>query len=215
MTTSDSKMVKREDVPSFAFLGRMASGKGTYTDSIRRAIEEEFSVQVYRVPSFSAKIADIARDLFGAPDVADGKPDRSLLQAIGAKMKEIDPAVWANYLIRDIKRGDRLPFVVEGLRSSHEVGAFRDNFDNIVVVRIRANQDKRVEVYKRVYGTYPTPEQLEHSTERMIDELPCDVEIVNDYTREGLDENVSLLLDFVRLDDITGGSARGMLRLDR
>ena len=93
MTTSDSKMVKREDVPSFAFLGRMASGKGTYTDSIRRAIEEEFSVQVYRVPSFSAKIADIARDLFGAPDGADGKPDRSLLQAIGAKMKEIDPAV--------------------------------------------------------------------------------------------------------------------------
>lgn len=194
VTKSKQTSVKTYIVPSFAFIGEMASGKGTYANNMKIAIEREFGVPVYRVPAFSVKIAQVARDVFGAEDGADGKPDRSLLQAIGEKMKEIDPKVWANYLIRDIIANDRVPFVAEGFRSHHETEAFKENFPDVVVVRLETDLKQRMEAYRRVYGRYPTDEQLNHSTEKSVAAIPFDLAIFNNYTLEGLDNQISEII---------------------
>ena len=84
MKTKRIDEVKSNAIPSFAFVGKMASGKSTYAEELKLQMEREFSVNVYRV-ALSAKIIEIAIDLFAM----EGK-DRLLLEAIGAKMREID-----------------------------------------------------------------------------------------------------------------------------
>jgi hypothetical protein len=176
----------------------MSSGKGTYANAIKDAIEKEFHISVYRVPSFSVKIADVARDLFGAKDEADGKPNRTLLQNIGHKMREIDSAVWANYLIRGIKAEGRQPFVVEGFRDLCELAAFRASFSDLVVVRIEADEAQRMEAYKRTYGQYPTRQQLEHPSEMAVAEMPSDLTLHNNFDKASLKLHVMGIISAVK-----------------
>ena len=180
-------------IPPIALFGQLASGKGTYADHLRKSLESEFGVVVYEVPSFSDKISEIARDLFAM----EGK-DRDLLQVIGAKMREIDPQVWAKYLIRDIKTNVRIPFVVEGFRDPNELQAFRDNFPDIVVIGIEADKKQRMDAYKNAYGRYPTTEQLAHSSEKAIEQMHADITLFNTYTQENLAKQVAEIVAAIK-----------------
>jgi hypothetical protein len=125
-------------IPSFAFIGHMASGKNAYSDALASSIELEFGVKVSRL-SFSAKISDIAKELFDM----QGR-DRRLLQQIGQKMKEIDPAVWAKYLVKKINQSGSQPFIVDGIRSREELAAFRNSFPNFISIRLECDENARV-----------------------------------------------------------------------
>jgi hypothetical protein len=185
-------------VPSFAILGQMSSGKGTYAEALKASLEREFDVQVYRVPSFSVKIADIARDLFGAKDEADGKPDRTLLQKIGKKMREIDSAVWARYLIRKIESEGSLPFVAEGFRDPNELRAFRESFRDMVVVKIDAEEKQRMAAYKRTYGHLPLKRQTKHPTELAIAKMPADIVLHNEFDRETMARQIGEIVHAIK-----------------
>lgn len=164
--------------PPFAFVGKFASGKGMYADGLVRLLESGFSTKVYKVPSFSAKIKEIAADLFDEK-LAN---DRTVWQTIGNRMREIDRRVWANVLIRKIAASGAETFVVEGFRDVEELMAFRERFPEMIVVGIDASLEKRMDAYKKKYGGYPSKEQIEHNTEKAIGMMPVDMVLLNDYT---------------------------------
>ena len=71
-----------------AIYGPMCSGKTTVA-TIIQSIENRYSIY-----SFGQKIKDLAVELFDMK-----KKDRSLLIAIGSKMREINENVWAEYIL--------------------------------------------------------------------------------------------------------------------
>jgi hypothetical protein len=179
-------------IPSFAFVGKMASGKNTYADALKAQLEKEFGITVYR-PAFSDPIKEIAVKYHGMV----GK-DRALLQAIGAKHKEIDPGVWAKYLARDAVSSGRLPIVVDGMRSPDEAAAFRTMLPKVWIVRIDADEKQRLEFYKKAYGRYPTKEERNDITEKTVEKVKEDVRLVNDYTSETLRRHLEELTGIAR-----------------
>ena len=72
-----------------AIYGPMCSGKTTVAKIIQEYNDE------YQIYSFGQKIKDLALELFDMKD-----KNRSLLIAIGSKMREINPDVWAKYIVK-------------------------------------------------------------------------------------------------------------------
>ncbi len=192
-------------MPSFAIIGKICSGKSTYFETLRNAMENEFGIKVYRVPPFSDKIAEIARDLFGM----EGK-DRSLLQAIANNMREIDSGVWAKYLIRNIKRYGAEPFIAEGFREVSEMEIFRENFPGMIVLKIDVDEKRRLEMHMAKYGKELTREQMENAAETGIQDIKYDILVLNDYTEQGMKKNIKTIIDAVRENSIYGIKALGL-----
>ncbi len=179
-------------IPSFAFIGPFAVGKTTYSDRLKALIEAEFGIKVYR-PSFSAKMEDIARDLFGMKEY-----DRSLMQAIANKMREIDPAVWARYIIGDVMTHGRLPIIVDGVRKPEELNTLQEEIPNLVVIKLTADESQLLEAYKKKFGHYPTAEQQSNPAESSIPLLHYDLALHNNYTKEELDRQLTGIVDAIR-----------------
>lgn len=189
---SPSKKQKEVKIPSFAFIGKMCSGKNTYADRLRARLELEFGVSVYR-PAISEKINEIAKDLFGMKE-----KDRMLMQDIGSKMKEIDKRVWARYLVRDIRGRGRMPFVIDGLRFPEDIEVLKENFPELVVVKLESDEKERLEMYRKTYGRYPTKKELENVTEREIARLPADMTLFNKYDKEELELQIEGIVKSIK-----------------
>lgn len=189
-----SDEIKKDEsaVPSFVFVGQFSSGKTTYSDRLKTLLEIEFGITVYR-PSFSAKIQKIANELFGMKEY-----DRTLLQTIANKMREIDPAVWANYIIKDALSNGKLPVIIDGARKQEELDALRRHIPGIIVVRLTANKEQLLEAYKKKRGSYPTQEQWNNLAETSIDYLDADITLHNDYTVEGMDRQLKAIMNAIR-----------------
>lgn len=197
MKTKRIDEVKSNAIPSFAFVGKMASGKSTYAEELKLQMEREFSVNVYRV-ALSAKIIEIAIDLFAM----EGK-DRLLLEAIGAKMREIDYCVWAKYVVRDALTNSKLPLIADGIRSPQDAALFREGLPTLVIVRIEVDERQRMEAYQKVYGRYPTQEELNMVTEKTAEDIPADVILKNNYYQAELEDQVRDLVNAIRIITVT------------
>ena len=88
-----------------AIHGPMCSGKTTISNIIK-----EFD-NSYKTYSFGLKVKDIAIDLFNM----EGK-NRSLLINVASKMREIDPDVWAKYVINKIENEKNINCIIDDLR---------------------------------------------------------------------------------------------------
>ncbi len=179
-------------IPSFGFIGGMASGKSTYADKLRATIHDEFGKPVYR-PSFSSKIMDIAKDLFDM----EGK-DRVLLGQIGLAMRQVDPHVWTKYVARLIRKEGQFPFAVDGLRFQHDVDIFEQNFNDFIIVRVDTDENHRMGVYKRTYGHYPSVEELNNKSEGDALVLPFGMRLFNEYKPEVLASQVHGITDSIK-----------------
>jgi dephospho-CoA kinase len=186
-------------IPSFAFTGVIASGKSTYSDTLKESLEKEFGVTVYRL-SFSAKITDIIRDLFGIEEegMAFREKYRPLMQIVGTKMKEIDPAVFSNYLIRDIKKNNKFPFIVDGLRSKEESDALKEAFADFIVIRIDSDPQKRSEAYKKTYGHYLGADQSNNITELTMATITPDFTLFNNYELSDLKKQIATIVKAIK-----------------
>ncbi len=182
-----------DSIPSFAFVGKMASGKSTYADELKLQIEDNFGITVYRY-SLSAKIIEIAKDLFAMEE-----KDRKLLQNIGAKMREIDPGVWSKYIVRDALAAGRLPLIVDGIRTLTEAEPFKESLQNFVIIRIETEENQRMDAYKKAYNRYPTPEELDNITERTVAEIPADRTIHNTYLRSDLKNQIKDIVEEIKV----------------
>lgn len=119
-----------------AIVGKMCSGKTTVANIIT---EINPSYQRY---SFGQKVKDVAIDLFNMKN-----KDRSLLVKIGGFMRDIDPDVWVNYLLKQIKDVDNC--IIDDIRYQNEVDACKKlGFTFIYLTIPKQIQIKRI---KRVY----------------------------------------------------------------
>ena len=120
-----------------AISGPMGSGKTT----IAKIIENTNSK--YNIYSFGQKIKDLAYELFNM----DPKlKNRSLLINIADKMREIDPDVWAKYIINQTK--DEQFCIIDDLRFQNELDLLNDEWIFIILI---LDENIRLQRLKKLY----------------------------------------------------------------
>ena len=113
----------------------------------------------YKTYSFGGKVKDIARDLFKM----EGK-DRSLLINVASKMREIDPDVWAKYVINEIESNCKSNCIIDDLRFQNEA----DYLKGWTFISLITPKDVRI---KRITELYPENykdhiKNMNHTSER-------------------------------------------------
>ena len=139
-----------------AFAGKMQVGKTTSAD---------YLVQKYGFVklSFAGKLKEIAKDLWPEQFAGNEKP-RKLLQDLGIKMRELDEAVWARYLVRKVREySEGTKFAVDDLRFLNEYELLKK--EGFFVVRI-------------IRDVPPSPFG-NHQSEVEVDKMPYDALIFN------------------------------------
>jgi len=86
---------------------------GSGKDTVARYLEVKYG---YKQLAFADKIYEIAESLFDM-----GQKDRSLLQNIGQKMREIDEWVWINHIDKIIRQNNYSKIVISDLRQANEL----------------------------------------------------------------------------------------------
>ena len=125
-----------------AITGRMCSGKTTLSKYLCE-IEPRF--QIF---SFGKKVKEVASDLFNMNPIIK---NRSLLTSIGSKMREIDPDVWINYVIKQTENIDYC--LIDDLRYQNEYEILAKNGWKIIQLKVSDKiQEKRIkEIYPNNY----------------------------------------------------------------
>ena len=93
-----------------AICGKMCSGKTTLANYIMRTFPG------YRKYSFAEKVKELCVDLFDMK-----KKDRPLLINFANKMRDIDPDVWVNQVLKQTKGQDNC--IIDDVRYQNEVDA--------------------------------------------------------------------------------------------
>ena len=142
-----------------AIHGPMCSGKTTISEIIKKHDSE------YKTYSFGGKVKDIARDLFKM----EGK-DRSLLIGVASKMRELDPDVWAKYVIYQIKEEQREKCIIDDLRFQNEANYLSD----WIFISLTTPIDVRIERIKNLYNNNYTDhiKNMDHISETDSIKLP-------------------------------------------
>ena len=86
----------------------------------------------YQRYSFGQKVKDVAVELFDMK----GK-DRSLLVKIGGYMRDIDPDVWIDYLMKQIVDVDDC--IIDDIRYQNELDALID--DNWIIIKLTISKE--------------------------------------------------------------------------
>ena len=117
-----------------AITGKMCSGKSTLASIIS---ESNTNFKIY---SFGKKVKDVAKDLFDMKE-----KDRTLLTSIGTKMREIDPNVWTNYILKQTKDEDYC--IVDDLRYQNEYETLHKAGFKIIQLKIDPEiQEERIKI---------------------------------------------------------------------
>jgi hypothetical protein len=129
-----------------AICGKMCSGKTTLAQSIQRMDPR------YTRYSIGQHVKEIGIDLFHMTT-----KDRSLLIAIGAKMREIDPDVWIKYILEQTK--DKEHCLIDDMRYQNEYDLLQQHGFVFIQLHIpRPLQEQRI---KQLYTTQ-APEHLDN-----------------------------------------------------
>ena len=121
-----------------AITGKMCSGKTTLSNYLCQ-LEPKF--QIF---SFAKKVKEVAITLFNMnPSVKD----RSLLISVGNKMREIDPDVWINYIM---KQTEGLNYcLIDDLRYQNEYETLVKN--NWKIIQLQVSDELQEQRIKEIY----------------------------------------------------------------
>ena len=159
-----------------AFCGRLASGKTTASQIIEEMMDD------VNILSFASRLKELATELYGMPV---DKKNRSLLQNLGQKMKEIDHNVWVNAVVNKINKMDKNEnIIIDDLRFPNEWEALKSL--GFIIIRLKVEPSIQIE---RIKKTYPDNwgvhlERLEHITEIALKNYYAD------YTLESNDHDI-------------------------
>ena len=117
-----------------AIYGPMCSGKTTVAKIIQSYNDE------YQIYSFGQKIKDLALELFDMKD-----KNRSLLIAIGSKMREINPDVWAQYIVKQTEGKENC--IIDDLRFQNEL----NHLEGWKIICLTTSTDERIKRLKQLY----------------------------------------------------------------
>jgi len=124
-----------------AISGKMGSGK--------TALAQHFINKYGFVPlSFAKAVKDTTMEVFGLTreEAYGKKKDRVLLQLLGQKIREINPDVWVNKVIRDMSIDNKYVaehFVIDDVRYKNEFETLKKN--GFIMVRVNADEEIRRE----------------------------------------------------------------------
>ncbi len=138
-----------------AIYGKMCYGKTTVANILK---DYNNSFEIY---SFGQKVKDIAVDLFQMEN-----KDRTLLTSIGTKMREIDPDIWAKYVMNSCKDDNFV--LIDDLRYENEYRYLLKNNFKIIELTLPINIQKSriMEVYPDNYMDHF--DNMEHISEKGI-----------------------------------------------
>ena len=121
-----------------AICGKMRSGKSTIANMLKEYDDR------FKIFSFGNKIKLLANELF---DMDLKNKDRSLMIAIGSKMREINQDVWINYIIKETK--DEEFCIIDDLRFQNELDILEQNDWKIISLNI--SEELQIERIKNLY----------------------------------------------------------------
>lgn len=165
--------------PNIALVGRMASGKTTLATLLELRYE-------YKRISHADGIKMLANFAYGPLDkaqqyaVTDKKGDsqllsgRQILQQIGQTVKQVDRDFWVRTTLRRAAETEG-PTVNDDTRFTFEADALREA--GFVIVRVDTPDEVRFQRYETIYGRRPTDHELNHESEREIDEIEAELTI--------------------------------------
>ncbi len=158
-----------------AISGKMASGKTTFTNLLQQYHEshipesnlsryEDIFIASERL-SLAAPVKKVARDYFLMPL---GYKDRSLLQQIGQKFRDIRPSVWIDLLIENGRKLTRSYekqkiqgcLVCDDVRFPNEVSRLKQ--DGWFLIRLEVDDEIRRERIQRTYSDWETHWENRH-----------------------------------------------------
>ena len=117
-----------------AIYGPMCSGKSTIASIIKENNSD------YEIFSFGQKIKDLAKELFNMKH-----KDRSLLINIADKMRDIDPDVWAKFIIKQTE--SKQYCIIDDLRFQNELNYLND----WKIIALTTPKEVRIERIKQLY----------------------------------------------------------------
>lgn len=152
-----------------ALIGSAGSGK----DFIADILSNHFDFDRY---AFADEVKRIAKRLFPEEYGNDSVKNRQLLIGVGMGMREIDPWVWVDYLIDEMKSNTG-NIVVTDTRFQNEYWALKNA--GFVFVRVNASAEVRAaRIEKR--GDISFVSFSEHESETISTTFDVDYEINND-----------------------------------
>ena len=164
-------------MPRYAFLGPMASGKSWTAAKMMESLECEKL-------SFADPVKAIAREHFGMTT-----KDRKLLQTIGLTGRVLDPDVWVNKLLSQVKEGGS--YVVDDVRYPNELLALKNL--GFITVWLETSKEERI---RRLKSTYGVKDSVQH-IQNMSDESEHSVHSsMADIVWTNPDARVSELVEF-------------------
>ena len=117
-----------------AIYGPMCSGKSTIASIIKENNSD------YEIFSFGQKIKDLAKELFNMKH-----KDRSLLITIADKMRDIDPDVWAKFIIKQTE--SKQYCIIDDLRFQNELNYLND----WKIIALTTPKEVRIDRIKQLY----------------------------------------------------------------
>ena len=176
---------------NIAIVGRMYAGKTTLANALVRdfGYTRVAMAGPLKQLAFMAYGEDVVKDKeYATTDLNTGdvtfKSGRAILQGIGQSIKVVDRDIWLKMFIADTAHMKREPYVVDDVRFGFEADYLRDNGWGIVMVK--TPDWTRIQRAKFSTGRVPTPEELNHESEREVDNIKADYL----YIGEGLLSNV-------------------------
>jgi len=158
-------------VVKIAISGKMCSGKSFCSKIIQQRYPQ------FQIFSFASKLKSVARDLFSDQfEIVPGKEqttsqmhkNRNLYVDVGQKMREIDPNVWTNYVLKET-RGVNFA-IIDDLRFKNEMDALKS--DGWKLIRLNINRDQQI---RRLKSTYINSNEhikgLDSETEKDLDDV--------------------------------------------
>ena len=148
-----------------AICGPICSGKTYLSDYLSK----QYNLEKY---SFGDKVKDIAIDIFTMH-----YKDRPLLQSISDKMKEIDPDIWAKYVVRKIKHLDNI--IIDDLRFVNEAKYLQELGFTIIKLNIDPNIQRNRIMRKYVQHYQKHLNNLHHNSEQDYNNIKVDYSLVS------------------------------------
>lgn len=178
-----------------ALFGKIRSGKDTVGEIL---IKEYDCTRV----AFGDGIKKIIDEFF--PEAWDNGKPRHHYQFIGQKLRELNPDVWVNNLVKraeDIRlqnliyRDKNTSFVVTDGRQANEAVKLKEQGYTIVLVE--TDETTRIERMRQAGDNF-TLDMLRHETELQVDLIEPDYIINNNGTLEDLKNRVRELVNELR-----------------
>jgi len=163
-------------------VGTICAGKTTIAAAIKTNLGVDFRKSV--VCPLANKLKSLATELYG---MDSQKKDRVLLQTLGKSLRNIDPDVFVNYVLKErIKYETDVIFIVDDGRYLNELRKFKAA--NFLIIGLRVDEAIRM---ARIKSLYPdiTPEALQHESEKIWEQPEtaelCDAIFDNNTFEEG------------------------------